>query len=364
MKKTKVSGLFRLIAFLLIATVLLCVFGFSAGGWQSMTNPDINSDNTVIDSGNVDENTAPSDDDLTPEVKYYDRLTGLEVTEEESHVKKTAFVINSSSPAYGLSTGELVIEFPTENGETRLLMYTKAINTLGKIGSIAPTRGFISDMIASFEAILIANGCDDTVDYSSFDTSGKLFDLSVNAGYSYTEYTHFVYSNHDLIKAGLANNSFAVTGGASGTLPYTVSSGCEYKNDGTTSAVSVVLGFSDTKTTELYYSPDDGRYYLYENGSKRYDALYGKDISYKNAFVLFADTVTYESESGSEMIINTKNGGSGYYISCGVAKELLWENVNGSLRFKDINGEVLTVAAGESYIGFLKSSSKSSLTVA
>lgn len=365
MKKTKVSGLFRLIAFLLIATVLLCIFGFSAGGWQSMANQDLDSDKAVAPSGDVDENKAPPlTENPTPQIRFYDYLTGLEISEEDSHIRKAAFVMNSSSPAYGLSSGELVIEFPTESGETRLLMYTKAINSLGKIGAIAPTRGFISDMIGSFDGILVAAGCDDTVDYSSYDVSGKLFDLSEVTGYSYTEYTHFIYSNHDLIKAGLTNNGFSLVSGASQPLPYYISTDPDYKSGGSVSATSAILSFSDKKTTELYYSKDDARYYLYENGTKKSDALYDKPISYKNVFILYADSVTYETEDSSELIIDTGSGGRGYYISGGVAKEFSWENVNGAMKFKNASGETLTVSPGESYIGFLKSSERDSLTIA
>lgn len=361
MKKTKVSGLSRLVAFLLIATVLICIFGFSAEGWQSMSGTDINSGEPVIPSGESDVNKDTEEETIIPEIKYYDYLTGLEVSEEDSRLKKTAFVINSSAPSYGLSKGEVVIEFPTESGETRLLMYTKAMNTLGKIGSVAPTRGFISDMIASFDGVLISFGEDDTVEYSSNDISGKIFDLSENPGYSYTEYTHFVYSNHDLIKAGLSNLGFSLSQPSEGTLPFFFSP--YVSENGNLSALSLSLSFSDAKTTELYYDSNDGRYYLFEGGIKKSDALYNQSISYKNVFVLFSDSVTYETESGSELIMNMKNGGKGYYAVNGHAEEITWENIGGSMRFKNKNGEILNVAAGESYIGFLKSSDKSALSI-
>ena len=53
MKKAKAAGFLKLIAFLLIATTLLCVFGFSAGGWQPITNSDLNSDNATQPSNRI-----------------------------------------------------------------------------------------------------------------------------------------------------------------------------------------------------------------------------------------------------------------------------------------------------------------------
>ena len=368
MKKVKAAGFFKLIAFLLIATMLLCVFGFSAGGWQPITNTDTNSDNATPPSGDVDVNTdLPID--ITPEVlpetelKYYDYLTGLSVSKEDTYLQKTAFVINSQGPVYGLSMGELVIEFPTESGTTRLLAYTKASSELGKIGSFAPTRQFISTLTSTFGGILISMG-EDGVKGGTTDTDKEnYFDLSKAPGYSYTEYTHYVYSNHALIMAGLQNNGFSLLDTAEKTLPYTISTAASFKNDGTLAASNAILSFSSTKSTELRYSNEDARYYLYENGIKKIDALYERAISFKNVFVLFSDSVTYESADYSELVLDTVGGGRGYYIADGTATEITWQNENGAMTFKKMNGEKLTVSAGESYIGFLKSSERTSLTL-
>ena len=368
MKKAKAAGFFKLIAFLLIATMLLCVFGFSAGGWQPITNPDTNSDNATPPSGDVDINTdLPNDTvpEAPPEtdIKYYDYLTGLSVSKDDTYLQKTAFVINSQGPVYGLSAGELVIEFPTESGTTRLLTYTKASNELGKIGSLAPTRPFISALTSTFGGILIAHGADGVKGSNIESDSFNYFDLTKAPGYSYTEYTHYVYSNHALIIAGLQNNGFSLLDNSEKTLPYTISTATSFKNDGSLTANNAILSFSSTKSTELRYSNDDARYYLYENGIKKIDALYERAISFKNVFVLFSDSVTYESADYSELVLDTMGTGRGYYIADGVATEITWQNENGVTTFKKMNGEKLTVSAGESYIGFLKSSERTSLTL-
>ncbi len=361
MKKVKANSRFvRLLAFMLIATVLLCIVGFSANGWQSMTNSDDNSDKAVLNnSGNVDVNNSinqsPSTENIqTPPVKYYDYLTGDEISESALLLKKAAFVMSSSSPIYGISGADLVIEFPTEGSDSRFLVYTECINTLGKIGSIAPTRDYISAMISSFGGILVANGNDSI---RSSLSPESFFDLSKSSGYSYSEFNKYLYSNHDLIKAGLLNNEISTQNTSLPVLPYTISKDEAYIASGDISAEAVVLDFSDGCKAELKYSSDLGAYVYYKNSTAQNDLLNDKQLYYKNAFVLFADSVTYESEAGSELIMNTDSSGKGYYMRDGVAEEITWiSSDTGSMRFFDKNGQALTVGSGNTYIGFLKSS--------
>ncbi len=357
MKKIKASSrTVRLIAFLLIATVLICIVGFSAEGWQPMTKPENDSDKAVNNSGEVDNNKGNTP--TVPTVKYYDYLTGEEISEDMLLMKKSAFVMSSSAPMYGISAGDLVIEFPTEKvGESRLLVYTECINTLGKIGSIAPTRAYISSLISSFGGILIANGVDDSDDRIKPDLTGSFFDLAANPGYSYSEYMSYMYSNHDLIKAGLSNNGFSAYGSSSPSIPYIISKDGGYIKVGDISAKSFTLSFSESCTTDFSYSAENKTYVFAKNGNPVTDLLYNKDISYKNVFVLFADSVTYESEDGAELVLDMSTSGRGYYIRDGVAEEINWKSgVGGAMLFTDKNGEALTVGVGNSYIGFMKSS--------
>ncbi len=358
MKKIKASSFTKLIAFLLIATILICLVGFSAEGWQSRDDNDSNSDKAVNDSGNVDEDKDQVSTPQIPQIKYYDYLTGKEVSETEAHMRKVAFLFTADAPLYGISKGDLVMEFPTADNTTRLLVYTDAINSLGKIGTIAPTKGFISNMIGAFGGILVASGTDENKEYESLDVSKSFFDLSKVNGYSYTEYTHYVYSNCDLIKAGLTNNGFSITEATHTALPYIISTNENFTLSGK-QAEKLVYTYGEGQTTELYYSLELGKYVLYKNGVQKNDLLYDKAVTYDNAFVLFANSLTYESESGSDLILETLSGGTGYYARDGVVTEIFWEWHDGVMRFSDSSGKIITVGQGNSYIGFMKSSQKS-----
>ena len=78
---------------------------------------------------------------------------------------------------------------------------------------------------------------------------------------------------------------------------------------------------------------------------------------YDNLFLLFADSITYESKEASELVMNTAGSGEGSYVRCGTYVKILWStDTSGNLVFKTENGETLTVNRGCSYIGVLKSS--------
>lgn len=358
MKKLRAGSLPRLVAFLLIATLLLCLVGFSAGGWQSMSDSEEYSDKADGSNGEVDENKDKSPTEITP--KYFDRLTGKEETESTFGVVKSAFVISSVSPSYALSAADIIIEFPIEDGSTRYLVFTDAVNTFGKIGSLAPSRGFLNHLVSSFGGILISNGCDDTVSYEYPDISDNHFDLLEKGGYAYTEYTHYVYSNCDLIKAGLINNGFSLTENDVKELPYEFS---KTPISGAYDATVIKMRFSDSKSSEFFYSTDDEKYHFYENGVQKTDLLYDKTLSYDNVITLFADSVTYEAEGASELVIKTQTSGKGYYLTRGTKKEILWKNENGQLVFTDTEGQILAVNVGETYVGIMKSSMQSSLII-
>lgn len=364
MNKAKSNSYGKLLVFFIIAIALLCVFGFAADGWQLNTdsNPDSGKVDNNSDAG--DENTDGNGNGETqipeqPEIyipQYVNYITGLEVSEETSLLRPTCFLMSTSAPLYGISSAELMIEFPMEDGNTRLLTFTTDTSNLGKIGSITPTRAYISNLVKNFGGILVSNGKEDTRSYESLNIAGSHFDLTLYSGYHYTEYTHFAYTNSDLIKAGILNANISTIINSRTTVPYSFT---EFGADevlGTTTATKIIIPFSDASDSELRYSETSETYQFMKGGSLKKDMLNDKSVGFKNVFVLFADSVTYEGEEGVEMIMDTLGGGKGYYITNGTVKYIYWTVSDGQMIFTDELGETLVVNRGTSYIGFMKSS--------
>lgn len=348
----------RLVAFMMIATILLCIIAFSAGGWKSMTNAEEGDKGDFLNGINGNNSLLiPQENPTQPITKYYNYLTGAEINEDNLLLKKTAFVISTKTPLFGVSAADIVIEMPTESQENRLLVYTDSINNIGKVGSIAPTRSYISAMLSSFGGLLIANGNDDTIKKDSLNLDGKFMNLSKLGEYSYKEKNDSVYTNSDLIKSGISNEAFSSYESSVPTIPYIISTDEKYAITGDISAQNIYLTFSEGEKSALSYSLEKGCYTLLKNNTALTDALYNTELTYKNIFVLFADSVTYEKENKTELVMNTEGGGRGYYARDGVAEEISWTcDASGKMTFKNSDGAILTVGSGNSYIGFMKSS--------
>ncbi len=385
MKSLKMSSLQKLISFILIAVLLICTVGFAADGWQSPDDePD--SGNVGDTTGEADENTdgttpppestdTPNEDlpTETPPVEetpdpipiptpvYKNTMTGLQISAEQNAQAPIGFVLDPNSPLYGVSSSDIALEFPLEDGNTRMLSYTTNYSMLWKVGNLAPTRAFISGASNFFGGIVVSYGNDDIVKYSAWDTSKIDLDVSKVTDCYYIENTLYIYTSKNLVD-NAAKTSPTLTMSSYKPAPYIFS---EAETDilGTTEASTVTIPYSDRNETELYYSESSGEYLYFKSGSRKVDMLNGKNLSFKNVFILFANATTYEKSEGTELVIDTLSGGTGYYISAGRLTEIRWSiDENGSLKFKTLNGEQLTVNKGTAYISYYKASRASKIS--
>lgn len=359
MNKSKTSSSLRLIAFFLVAIVLICTFGFTADGWQ------IKNDDTAIPSQGDNTNKLPSQQ--TPDTeseegqkneevpKFYNRLTGEETTEELYYTRHTAFVISPAAPMYGISYSDLLIEFPTEGDSTRLLSFINYTEPIIKIGSLAKTRGYISNLSAAFDSNIFASGSDDTIPYNKCKIDETFTNETAVSDYVYTEFARFCYTDGTLL-----GNAFSVQGSISFNsdkkLPFNFST-TESPIRGNTYFNKISIPYSSTTTTNLIYNKECGLYLLEKNSSEVTDLSNGKKLYFKNCFVLFADSTTYESQSSTQMVLNTIGSGIGYYFTEGTAMQITWSlTEDGVMKLYDENSDELIINTGKSYISFVKSS--------
>ena len=100
-----------------------------------------------------------------------------------------------------------------------------------------------------------------------------------------------------------------------------------------------------------------------QNGTLRMDSHTGECVSYKNAFILFSNTTTYERAETTELVFEVEEGGTGYYFTEGAMEKIIWEtDGDGHLVFKNLSGEKLTVNRGTTYISFYKTTQKKTIS--
>ncbi len=370
MKATKSGNLYRVIVLILIATVLICAVGFAADGWQKSPAPD--SGNTDENNGDTDENKdgsktgdTPTNDPEEPVIyipKFTDALTGLETSERLAKLRHIAFVTENTQYLYGMSSASVVFEFPYEGGGTRYLVYQSDPKKLGKIGALGMARDYMTSLIRSFDAIPVAVGSDDPAEVKGTEGVGVL-DLSRSDSFAYTENTVFHYTNGDLISAALAASGISTVRTEASVLPYGFYDFGKEPTPSGKSASTVLLPYSESNETELYYNAEAGTYCYSKCGSRKIDTLNGKNITFKNVFLLFADATTYEKADGVTTVLDTESSGGGYYISGGALTEFTWKFTDGKMVFTGLDGNRLTVYRGNSYFSFFKSSMKKSVTI-
>ncbi len=374
MKPLKLTGFHKFVCFVVIAVLVILIIGFAVNGRQA--------NDTLPDSGNVgnstndteqnkDENgnnnqqtNKPSDQDSNNSITtppntenhiYINPLTGLQISGERYNKIPMALVINPHAPLYGISESDLIIEFPIEYGNSRMLTFSTSESPLWKIGAIAPTRNYISKTALFFGGLLISFGNDDILSYSEFPNDNILLDLSLHSDCYYIENATNIYASEDMISAAKSKKPFVPSELMYTAAPYNFLSSSSFR--GTSSASTVIIPYSESNETELYYHQSSGRYIYYKSGNQKSDLLSGENITFKNIFILFADTTTYEKSEGTELVVDTETDGKGYYISSGTYVEFKWcVDDNGILTFFTLSGEKLSVNPGNSYISYYKSS--------
>ena len=357
MKNTKTSSLLRLVAFLLITVVLIGVVGVISEGIEKEPNGDIqnNTDNNIP--------SPPATDIPAVNIQYENYLSGLLCSKEESDTIPLCYMMHTSGALYGIKDAELTIEFPVENGQSRLLVYTSKTSHLGKIGSVASARMYLASILSTFGGILVHNSVDDTILYTDTRIENSI-DISKSNVYSYTEGHGLIYTNASLITNALEDLKFTTQQITKPSLPFVFDNNYESIVRGQYPCRNIHIPMHANNNLSLIYDITTREYMIEQNGTLRMDSHTGEYVSYKNAFILFSNTTTYERAETTELVFEVEEGGTGYYFTEGAMEKIIWEtDGDGHLVFKNLSGEKLTVNRGTTYISFYKTTQKKTITI-
>ena len=380
MKSLNLKGFYKFVSLLLIAILVVSAVGIAASGRESTTdkpdsgdvdntadNTDENKDGTTEnneDKTNTNDNETTNEEltppsNIVPEEIFLSKITGLQISKQEYNAIPKGMLVDPLRPLYGVSKSDLIIEFPIEDGTSRMLAYTTNAEVMWKIGALKATRNYISNMSNFFGGVVISYGNDDKVVYNAWDTDDIVLDLSQYSDCYYIENTLYVYTSEVMVD--VAENRMSASANLSEykNAPYSFS---ETTVSGVTDATTISIPYSGTNITNLYYHEGSGKYLYYKGDNRRMDMLTGENVSFTNVFILFSNATTYENSDGCELVIDTVAGGRGYYISNGGLTEFLWStNSSGELMFKNLMGETLEVNRGNAYIAYYKASLASNI---
>ena len=293
-------------------------------------------------------------------------LTGLSgLPDEVIGMRPVAVVISNvweSLPQYGVGYADIIIELPVEGGLTRLLAI---YGDYTQVPVIIPTRSFRIYMpifALAFDSICVYWGMDNTVADqiaamnldqfdASFDGNG-LFGRDqgrLNAGFGLEHASYFLGPRLPEVIHNIGMRTELLEEMQSYFFRFPPIGEVIVPEGREAREFSIAFGAATSRFT---FDSENNVYLKEHNGNPHVEASTGEQLAFTNVFIL--ETAVTLRPNGVHVDIAWA-GGTGYYISNGVAQEITWGRVGGTYRgrlyFLDSDGNELRVNRGKSYIG-------------
>lgn len=283
----------------------------------------------------------------------------------------------SALPSRGVSLADVIYEFETEGGQTRFLAVYADAAKVPEVGSIRSARIIGCDLSAGTNSIFVHYGengrVPEYVDTNKIDDiDGNIYskgsDQSVNGEITLPNGIYFWRDSAWLQERDLEHT--AVTNGANILRAI---SGCKLSLEGETPSLftftatpspSLTSGTVCNKLVVYFSTNNDDSTFTYNPETKLYEkSQYGGDpqidettgdqVAVKNVVTLFA-TIVPHGDTTIDAYLN--DGGTGIYVSEGKAIDILWtkDGPHGAIILTDVDGKVVEVNVGKSYINVVR----------
>ncbi len=311
-------------------------------------------------------------------------------------LRSVAVVINNSfkaTPQRGIGSADVIYEYETEGGQTRLLALFADANHIPEIGSLRSARIVAADLAAGTNSIFIHYGRnarvpDHIAQYGISHIDGNECSagsnnvrtapdgyLSLPAGLFFWRDSVWL-SQRDLEHTAVTDGTHILEGiehfgiqreGYTPRLFNYVFESSDIANGEDCNAINVY--FSATNDDALFeYDEETGLYYKSEYGTPQIDLnireanaaftpadmdeeviLPSEQICFENVFVLYTHTV---SHGDTTIDVHFEFRGTGWYISEGkiIPISFIKDNTNDQITVYTVGGEELEVNRGRSYI--------------
>lgn len=327
---------------------------------------------------------APQTDAQGDIITYIDPLTGLRGLYDVSSIRPVSVVFDNVSvaaPQSGISKMDILIETMVEFGISRLIGITndyadaEGNGTSDVFGPVRSTRPYMVSISQAFDSLMVGAGY-----------SPQGYEIIKNLNLDYIDAVHDRYAlpsfyrdveryknagyEHSLMVTGkgivkLADiNSFSIKKDMSNALNFIEEGKSVYLAGGR--ATHVILKYSLYQQVQLVYSSSAGEYYRYQHGDVPHlDAENGKQLSFKNVIILFAQTSNIEGDTEGRLNVGVTGTGEGYYISEGRYAPIRWSRLSDTseLVITGTGGESIPINRGKTFISVVNSSLKGTSSV-
>lgn len=327
---------------------------------------------------------------VTPvEGSYINPLTGLKTSKNDpSNKRPIAVVIDNISNAYknqkGLYQADILYEALVAPGITRYLAVIEDYESVRDICNVRSGRDFHIDIAQSHNAILVCHGgsINEKYDFyqlianrlgnrfaivdtmfepiTSWKENGETYGTIQNKG-SRKDLLHDTVVNGTALKLMITGKSsrFAKSGTSYTGAPKGFKFGTSSAVASNISARTVKIDFTmDNNTSKkevtFEYDSSSGKYI---RSQVAVNGLSGEQLSFTNVIFLGVDVTCDKGPKEDPKIafISVTGAGKGYYCYGGKMIAINWaKSANGTLILTTENGTELTLAAGNTYIGYLE----------
>lgn len=316
-------------------------------------------------------------------------FTGIaDMDPENAGMRSVAIVVNNhiaSIPQRGLHKADVIYEYETEGGQTRLLALFADVSSVPEIGSIRSARVVSSHLAAGTNSLFIHFGSNARVpselkQYGIQDIDGNA--MCASSGHSvkgditlpsnlffYRDdnwkskraIEHTAVTNGKLLLGAIEYKGFDMNGETPVLFHFVESPSPSLANGQTCTDLNIFFSLTN-KDSNFIYDKEIAMYGKYQyNGKAQIDELTQEMIYVKNVFVLFA---RIEPHGDSTIDAYLNEGGAGFYVSEGKLIEITWEKdtPNNLIEVFDKEGNPVEVNVGKSYINIVRRSRSTQTT--
>ena len=298
-------------------------------------------------------------------------LTGMPGYDGEYYAGRRAIGVvvenhPGARPQWGMSTPDVVVEYEVEGGISRMLwLYANEDELPAKIGPVRSMRHDIVELARGWDLAFVHCGGSAPAKNKLASYAGALQELDA----MYTDacftrdssrgaaYEHTLILLGDRFRASYGSLGLDLNGDA-GRYYFRFADASAPFRPGTEECASVHFEYSSYYTYTFTYNMHTGMYEASINGEPRVDDQ-GIRCAYKNALLLYTDMVSMVEESKLQDLA-LERGGDGIYFCNGGCTTVRWAKGTDTdpLRLFGPDGNELLLNAGNSYIGFVRSTQR------
>ena len=295
--------------------------------------------------------------------RLYNPLTGEPRDEDLTHYRPFAFVLNNLTPALphtGITSLDILYEFPVEGGVTRMLGIVQDISELGSLGSIRSARYYFVCVAESYDAILVHAGSSpyardhissrgvDNIDGNTNTFGGWFFRDPARSGVAFE---HRLVANGQRVYAGMQDSTIRTehSEGYARNLRFTE----DAVPTGGGSALEITVRATASKNTLFSYDESTGQYTMRQFGRNLIDSTTDQQIGFTNILIIQTEERGRPSCRAGTRLVETVGKGTGFFINGGRYTEIIWSRADESSQFEYTlpDGSPLYLGIGRTFIG-------------